>query len=268
MPPRKPLDPAASLWDVTALVLRRLRLDRSLSHAAVGDILEINRSNVARIESGETKLQAHHAAKLDEVWRLDGLLSALVHQATTRHDASWGTERVELQAKASELKIWELAWVPGFFQTEPYARASFVAAGVRDVEAAVVKRMRDQQSLNRNPPPLIRCMLDQRVIEQPIGGAMVIVDQLARLLELGELHTIRIVPTDVGAHVGLDGSFWIMKVGGTEVVYTEASGPGRLVKDTSEVRSYGVWFDRISDVALPRKASMDLIRQAMEGFRQ
>ncbi|MFG2003347.1 Scr1 family TA system antitoxin-like transcriptional regulator [Spirillospora sp. NPDC048911] len=64
--------------------------------------------------------------------------------------------------------------------------------------------------------------------------------------------TVRIVPREVGAHAGRDGSFKIMTANGSDVVYAAAHGGGRLVQDSTEIASYRVWFDLIGDVALPK----------------
>jgi uncharacterized protein DUF5753 len=113
---------------------------------------------------------------------------------------------------------------------------------------------------------LIRTYLDQGVIDQPVGGPEVMAEQLARLLDLAQLHTVRIVPRSVGAHAGRDGSFSIMTVNGADIAYTETVGPGRLIQDPAEVRSYAQWFDSIGDVALPKNESLRLIKETMEAF--
>ncbi len=92
--------------------------------------------------------------------------------------------------------------------------------------------------------------------------------QLASVLEWAQHPniTFRVVPRHVGAHVGRDGSFKIMTAGNAEIAYTEACGGGRLVVDSTEVRSFRLRFDRISDLALPVGASIELITQAVEGL--
>lgn len=147
-------------------------------------------------------------------------------------------------------------------------RAQLLSADLDDVEEGVRARLKRQEILTRPKPPFIRAYLDQSVIERPMGSAEIQRDQLARLLELAELPrvTVRVVPTDSGAHVGRDGSFHVMTVDGTDVAFTETIGPGRLVRDVSEVRAYAHWFERIGDVALLTRASPDLIRETMEGL--
>ena len=114
----------------------------------------------------------------------------------------------------------------------------------------------------------MRVFLDQGVLDQPVGGPAIMRAQLAAILEQAQRPntTFRVVPRSVGAHLGRDGSFKIMTLGHSDVAYTEACGGGRLVMDGTEVRSFRVRFDRISDRALPVDASIELIKRVMEGF--
>jgi hypothetical protein len=264
---RRTLDPDHNLYDWAAVELHRQRKERGLSLDAVGLIIDRDRSLVARIETGHTKMSAAHAERLDAAWHTGGQFTRIIGYAKSRHNTEWAEARIELQAKASHHKIWSLAWVPGLWQTERYIRASLEAGrSVEDVDGAVRIRLKRQKLLDRKPSPVIRAYLDQGVIDQPVGGPEVMVEQLARLLELAMLHAIRVVPRTVGAYVGRDGPFQIMTVDNADVVYTETLGPGRLVEDPVEVRSYGVWFDQIGDVALPQAESLQLIQATMEAF--
>lgn len=260
------LDPDHDLYDFAAVELHRQRKVRNLSLDAVGVIIQRDRSLVARIESGHTKMSLGHAENLDRAWNLGRLFTRLIGYAKTRHNTEWVVTRYELEARVTHLKVWALSWVPGLWQTEDYARAAFEAARLDDVETQVGKRMRRQAILDRTPAPIVRLYLDQGVIDQPVGGPAVMRAQLARLTQLAELQAVRIVPRSVGAHPGRDGAFWIMTVDGADVAYTETIGPGRLIEDPTEVRSYGVWFDRIGDVALSPQESLRLIRETMENL--
>lgn len=212
------------------------------------------------------KLQEKHARIVDRAWDTGGLFTCLVHYARAGHDVEWFKTHLDLEAAATELRIWELSWIPGLFQTQDYIRAVIRSAGLTDIDALVAVRMKRQEALDRKPPPLIRVFLDQSAIDQPVGGPEVMKGQLTRLLDLAGLPhiSVRIVPRNVGAHVGRDGSFKIMTVGGSEIVYTEACGGGRLVVDATEVRSFRMRFDRVSDQALPIDASISLIEEVLE----
>jgi hypothetical protein len=240
-----------------------------MSGTRLGDLLDLDRSSVSRLESGGIKLQEKHAKVVDHEWQTDELFAVLVHHARTGHVSEWLQAHLELEARSSELRIWELAWIPGLFQTEAYARTMFTAYGWEEIETLVAARMARQGALDRKPRPLVWAYLDQGVIDQPVGNSEVVREQLARLLELAQLPNIRIriMPRSVGAHVGRNGSFKIMTVAGGDQIYTEASEGGRLSADGTDVRLFRTHFTRIGDDALPVGDSLKLIQQTMERFQ-
>ncbi|GAA2075645.1 helix-turn-helix domain-containing protein [Actinomadura alba] len=268
MAPRIGFAPDGNLWDLIAVQLRQRRHEYNLSLADVGLIIDRDRSLVARIESGHTKMQARHAEKLDKAWDTGGLFRSLVKFAKAGHDVEWYKAHLAHEAKSTQLRIWELAWIPGLFQTEAYARAVFEAFGAENVEEAVTARLDRQSCLHRTPRPRVWVLLDQSVIEQPVGSTEIMHEQLAQLIELARLPhiTVRVVPRSAGAHAGREGSFKIMTVDGTDAVYVAAHGGGRLVQDATEIPSYRVWFDSVSDVALPKDASLRMLIETMERF--
>lgn len=266
---KKSLDPHGSLWALIAVHLRVQREQRGMSGSALADLLKVNRSTVSRLEAGIIRLSERHAMVLDRYWATGGVFLALVTAAKSRHDSEWFKQHTEKEARASRLRLWELSWIPGLFQTGNYAKSQFHAAGLHDIDSNVTIRMSRQRVLSRNPPPTIFALLDQGAIEQPVGGPEVMREQLARLLELAALPniTIRIVPRSAGAHVGRDGSFELITVDGTDSAYVEATVAGRLVTDPGEVDSFQVLYDRIGSVALPVGPSLDLIKETMETLR-
>ncbi|MGK5552903.1 helix-turn-helix domain-containing protein [Actinomadura kijaniata] len=266
MSARDSLDPSESLWDLIAVQLRRHREERNVSGAELARILDLDRSSVSRLESGGMKLQPRHSKIVDREWSTDRLFTCLVGFARSGHNAEWFTMHVETEARSSELRIWELSWVPGLFQTPTYMRTMFESAGLEDIDAQIQVRAKRQEILKRKPRPVIRAFLDEGVIRQPVGGPEVMREQLNALLEQAKHPntTFRIVPTAAGAHQGRDGSFKIMAMGNADTVYTEACGGGRLVSDAAEVRSFRLRFDRISDRALSADASIELIKRVVE----
>lgn len=215
------------------------------------------------------KLQFKHAKIIDQEWGTDRLFTCLAEIARTGHNAEWFKAHLDFEARVDELRIWELAWVPGLFQTDDYMRAMFEAAGWEDVDAQIAARAKRRELLNRKSRPSMRILLDQGTLGQPVGGSAVMRAQLGVLLEQARhpKTMFRVLPRSVGAHIGRDGSFKIMTIGHVEAVYTEACGGGRLVSDPAEVRSFRQRFDRISDQALPVNASIDLITRMMEEFQ-
>jgi hypothetical protein len=102
------------------------------------------------------------------------------------HDPDWFRQHVDIEDRASVIKSWENAWVPGLLQTEDYARATLQAGGVRDLEEVLAARMRRQEIFNRDDPPVMWSLLWEPVLEIPVGGKAVMRAQLAHLLEMSE----------------------------------------------------------------------------------
>jgi transcriptional regulator with XRE-family HTH domain len=263
------LDPDRSLWDLIAVELRRQREARGISGSRLGAIIGCDRSTVSRYESGIPKLGERQAKILDREWALEGLFTRLVRFAKAGHDADWFQQNVAYEARATVIKIFDLAVVPGLLQTPEYARALFTAGRVEDIEAAVETRMARQAILTKPNPPVVWILLDETVlVRTSIGGPEVVRAQLAHLLEVGELPhvTIRIVPLSVGAHVGIAGSFRILTVREGDVAFMEARGGGRLVLDATEVRRFGIEYDQIGAEALSRDSSRGLLASMLESI--
>ena len=89
------------------------------------------------------------------------MFTFLVGFSIAGHDTEWFKAHVETELRASELRIWELSWIPGLFQTEDYSRAMFEAAGLLNIDAHLALRMKRQEILNREPGPIMRVFLDQ-----------------------------------------------------------------------------------------------------------
>jgi hypothetical protein len=131
---------------------------------------------------------------------------------------------------------------------------------------AVDARMARQKILARKTPPRISVLLDECVIDRPVGGPEIMRAQLSRLLEISHTPqmTIRIAPRSGGYHLGLAGAFKIMTCEPEgDVAYTEASEGGRVVLDSTDVRRFVVRFEEIGADALGRSASRDLIQRVM-----
>lgn len=269
MPLKPSPDPMSSMWAWLAHDLRFYRIMHKMSGTRFGQIINVTRSTVSRLESGELKIDEQQAIALDTALNTGGHFLRLLTYAKQGHDPNWFKEHVSYETRARVMKIFELALMPGLLQTPGYARACFEAAGVEDPERHAEERVSRQSALDRSPRPLLWVLLAQNAVDCPVGGTDVMRAQLAHLLDLGELAnvSVRVVPRAAGAHVGLDGAFKVMTVEEGDVAYTEAHGGGRLVLSAQEVRSFSVRYDRIGVKALHEEASRDLIREIMEDMK-
>ncbi|SFO15801.1 hypothetical protein SAMN04489713_104317 [Actinomadura madurae] len=265
----EPPDPRSSMWAWIAYSLRFHRMQRGLTGDAVGKLLNCARSSISRLENSEAKLTDKQAAILDEAWNTGGLFSITLWFARQGHDPTWFRTFTQFEARSLWMKIYSGQLVPALFQTPAYARALFAEGRASDLDKAVEDRISRQSILTKLDPPDVWVLIAESALACQVGGAQVMREQLAKLLEISELANVflRVVPNTAGANAGLDGSFKIIKVKEGQVGYVEASNGGRLVADPAEVERFGVKFDRIGTVALPVVASRALIKHLMETMK-
>jgi Domain of unknown function (DUF5753) len=85
--------------------------------------------------------------------------------------------------------------------------------------------------------------------------------QLAHLVEVGNRAktTIQVVPSSVGAHVGLLGAFAVATGNGADTVYMESPDEGQTTEQPSVVAKLTETFNILRGEALSRTASRELI---------
>jgi hypothetical protein len=93
-------------------------------------------------------------------------------------------------------------------------------------------------------------------------------DQLVHVAELSEYPrvTVQVLPTAVGAHVGLLGAFVILSFADDTpgMVYLESPDRGETTKQPARVGRLTVTYDALRDEALGARATRDLLRKVAE----
>ncbi|WP_433476020.1 helix-turn-helix domain-containing protein [Spirillospora sp. CA-142024] len=270
MPSANELDPDNDHWHWLACDLRIWRIERNMTQAALGEMLGVTKSHVSNWESGRENIPMKHAETLDLIWRARGHFARLRRLAEKSHDPGWWSQYTPLEAKASRVSYWALAIVPGLLQTRDYAHALLEDGQIiEDVEATVAARMARQEILERERPPELRVLISEAALEQPVGGAEVMRQQLAHLITLSSRRNVilRAIPRTVGAHIGLDGSFTLLTGERWSAAYMEANTGGRLTHDPTMLEDFVRRFDLIGAEALSASASRSHIARIMEAMQ-
>jgi Domain of unknown function (DUF5753) len=264
---RDPLDPKISLWHFLAYYLRFQREKVGLSLTQWGQLIGAARSTVSNIEAGRLKIHDDQAKVLDKQYDTGGLFQLLLFYARAEHNPDWFRQTTQYEAEARIIRIYQGQIIPPPLQVEGYARALLAEGSPKDLDADVEARMARQAAiLGRPDPPFVWVLLDESVVDCPIGGAATMSAQLQWLVELGRLPhiSIRVIPRSAGAHIALDGAFRIMSLEDRDVAYAGAHRGGRLIEATREVRELAVDYDRIGMKALSEDASRTLIERLLE----
>jgi hypothetical protein len=139
-----------------------------------------------------------------------------------------------MEDEASLIREWQSQVVPGLLQTQDYARAIIRSAPEltdADVRRRVEARMRRQTTFRERcheQSAGLHVVIDEPVLRRPIGGTEVMRVQAERLLSEADQPnvTIQVMPHQVEAYAGVDGSFMILdfpEPDDPSVGYTERS---------------------------------------------
>jgi hypothetical protein len=161
--------------------------------------------------------------------------------------------------------------VPGLLQTADYAEALFEASArqrsTEALERAVAVRMIRQERLTDPEEPLeLTALVEEAVLHRPVGGPAVMRAQLRYLVDAARLDTVsfQVVPSEVGAHAGLDGAFTILSfdgLGEPDMAYVEHPMGAVHIEKEQDVAGARLVFDRVRSAALSPADSVALVER-------
>jgi transcriptional regulator with XRE-family HTH domain len=269
------------------LILRGLREKAGKTGEEVGAAIERSASWISRVETGRVGMRGRDLKDLMHIYRVDDptVVDELLGLAREGKQRGWWSRYADtlsgpyatyigFESEASDLRTYHSLIVPGLLQTEEYARAIFRSVPVpKNSGDAVERRTKirlSRQDLLTKPEPLkLWAVMDEAVLRRRIGGELVLRDQLKRLLDISDLPniTVQVIPFVGGAHVGMIGSFSIVKFpmgSDPDVVYVEGINGGDVFAEGSDVGWYEDIFDHLRAVALSPADSCAMIREAAE----
>nr|WP_202888269.1 helix-turn-helix transcriptional regulator [Kribbella solani] len=210
--------------------LRRMRVAAGISRSDAGWEIRSSESKVSRMELGRVGLKERDVGDLLTLYGLDdeeerGRLLTLAREANNpgwwhRYGdvlPSWFHSYLDLEAAAQLIRVYELQFVPGLLQTEEYIRAviqlgrGMIAA--EEVERRVTLRTNRQEILTRPDPVRLWAVVDEAVLQRPIGGVKAMLTQIDHLIEASQYPnvTLQVMPFKVGGHAATGGAYSILR---------------------------------------------------------
>jgi transcriptional regulator with XRE-family HTH domain len=260
-------------------LLRALRNARGLTVEQVAGELLCSPSKVSRMETGQRGATARDIRDICELYGVTDPAERerLATLAAEGKKQGWWqsyeladdfTTYVGLEQAATSMKHFACLTVMGLVETPAYARAMHVAGYERftpeRIEELVEVRMRRQQLLDRQPPLRLHLVFDEAVLHRVVGGPAVMAEQLDRLVKISKSPdiTIQVIPSSSGAHPAMDSNFTILEFDNTapSVVYVEGLVGWLYLERQQDLSRYGLAFERLCNMALSPKDSVELIR--------
>jgi transcriptional regulator with XRE-family HTH domain len=266
--------------------LRRLREARRLTLGDAGDAIRASHSKISRLETGRVGFKDRDIADLLTLYGVTDeeereTLRALARRANVPgwwHDYSdvlpaWFEPYVGLEEVATQIRAYQVQFVPGLLQTEDYARAVTLLGHASDppkeVEQRVGLRMARQAVLARPDPPNVWFVLDEAILRRPIGTPDVMRAQLRHLLESADRPnvTIQIIPFQAGGHAAAGGAFSVLRFAEPDlpdVVFLEQLTSALYLDKPDSVQSYLLVMERLCLEAASPDDSADTIKAILD----
>lgn len=266
-----------------AAALRGYRERALLTQADVSARLGWTPSRIGHIETARRPVNVPDVLRLIDLYGVTGPeadnVLAVTRDATRR---GWWTDYssvlngpyVPLEDAAAEICEWSLGVIPGLLQTVETARevikagqflhATDAVLSAERLEKRVDARLLRQKILSREDAPHLHVILNQPVLEHPIGSPQAWRHQLHRLVEDGRRPnvTIQVLPTTVGMNPGLEGSFTVLRYADPsepDIGYCEGRFDCVVMESPMKVAECNLTFGWLRDAALSPRESADLI---------
>ena len=253
--------------------LHRFREAAGISPDRAGYEIRASRSKISRMENGRVGFKERDVADLLDLYGITdeetraGLMT-LARQANapgwwSKYGGDimtdWFEEYLGLEAAASVIRVFELQFVHGLFQTEAYARAVTLlgntSAPAEETDRRVGLRLKRQDLLTGPRPLQVWAVIDEGALRRPVGGRAVMRGQLNRLIEVAQLRqvTIQVVPFSKGGHAAAGGSFTVLRFSANDVpdvVYIEQLTSAIYLDKREDVDHYMEVISNLSTAAL------------------
>ncbi|MFD7442319.1 helix-turn-helix domain-containing protein [Streptomyces sp. NPDC059909] len=278
MAPRKDIDGSAGVPTFYGKELRWKREEAGLTLQQLVEGSFYGPSHLSEIERGERRMPAELAEHVDRVLKTDGFFTRRcedVRKARRRGHARYFERVLEAEKHAKTIEEWSPTLIPGLLQTEAYARAVVrathpLALDEEVEEKASARMLRARLFEDDHKTPMYWSILPETLLRQPILLPAEMAEQLDRIAALAKRRRIvpQILPWNCGAHPFMLGTAKIMTFpDAPPLVYTEALHSGDTLDDPALVEEYRRSYDLLRAAALPPEASLALIEEAAEDYR-
>ncbi|GAA4238102.1 helix-turn-helix transcriptional regulator [Actinomadura meridiana] len=245
-----------------------------------------SRPKLLRFETAKTRPRPSDVEEMLNLYGGDEALKlALVQLARDIRKRGWWSafndvltgSFAELEDDASQIRSWQVQFIPGLLQTSEYALALVRILSPEDAEDVLLRRVQARMArrtiLEREEAPAFAVVLDEAVLRRTVGGSQVMARQLEALASAATKPnvSIRVMPLAAGEHAGMDGPFVVLSFAGAfdqDVVYLEGMGGEIYIEDVGQVGRCNVRFDRICEQALSEDDSVALIADIAKEYQQ
>jgi transcriptional regulator with XRE-family HTH domain len=265
--------------------LRRLREEAGITTEQAAAAIRGSHSKISRMEHGRVSFKDRD---VEDLLTLYGITAGPEREALLKlgREANtpgwwqaysdtlphWVEPYFGLEAAASVIRNYELQFVPGLLQTEPYARAIIRLGNARtedEVARRTQARLSRQEVLRRPAPPRLWAVVDESALRRCIGGKGVMREQIGHLIEMADhpAVTLQVLPFSAGPHPAMGGPFAILRYAEPDlrdVVYIEQLTSAIYLDKPADVESYIEVMEQLCLLAAPTAETPQLLASILK----
>lgn len=273
-----------------AATLRQLRTVTGLPREAAARELRCTVSKIGDLETGRSKVKPAELEQLLDLYGVTGadrdslvgsVRAGQVRPARNSELASIPTPArryVTLEAQARSLTFYSSELLPGFLQTDTYARAVLTwSRQLTPIEISwrLALRAERRRILARTDPPgpSCWCLLGEGALRTGVGGPATMADQLAYIVEQAELRpnlAIQILPFGAGVHQLMGTTHTLLRFDppARDILHVETHPRNVYFDNPREVTNAAHSLEMIKLQALNRIESLELLGRVASSYRE
>lgn len=254
-----------------------------MTQRQAAEVLNATQTKIVKMESGWVPIRDPDISALCASYGVNNskVLASLLELAKTDRERrkvkgwwndfstpSTQVDYIAMEDGAVRVRQWQMALIPGLFQTAEYTRALGVADMAWDdigrIEDVVASRAKRQAKLYGETPLRIHAVIWEAALRQVMGGPQAMARQLSHLCQLAELPNIgiQVLPFRAGAHPCVAGPFNVLSFGEDEavdVVHMDAPRSSIWVEDAEESAVFVSLFNHAARMSLSPHDSIQFI---------
>ncbi|MFF8551222.1 helix-turn-helix domain-containing protein [Streptomyces sp. NPDC015501] len=273
----KQLNPESSAKAAYGARLRGLRIERGWTQEGLGIEIGYSSTHISSVETGRKLATLRFSRSTDRALGLVGTEASFERELSRIKHGSLlegFPEFLIYEARAAEIRLYEVGVMPGLLQTPEYARVLADSAVKRkaitpaQAEERVALVAERQAALVREKPPLVFALLDESCLRRPVGSPAVMKAQMDRLIEFAEQPNtvIQVVPFTMGEDRPFSLPIYILTMPDRSLMsYAESAQQGYLERESGSVVTHLTAYHQMQAEAPSQAASVDMFRQLRKG---
>ncbi|MET8701524.1 helix-turn-helix transcriptional regulator [Kitasatospora sp. NPDC004723] len=268
--------PTASSAVMFGEELRFYRELAGYTQEELAKLLHCDRTVVTRCESGKRRMQPEMVEDADRVLNTGGLLKRLWDRVDWNAEIEhpdWFRDHAEMEAEAVALRLYQYGFMHGLLQCREYAQEMFTAGNAAGNPKLIAERTAARIGRQRRfldpDGPLLMAVLDESAIRTELGGPAIMRRQMQHLLNVARFPniSIQVAPFAARRRVVKTSMVLLEMPDGRNWVYSESLDRGHLSDAPNIVAAHRRGYDLLRGEVLSVRESLELIADAMEGYR-